>query len=455
MKKLFGTDGIRGKANAYPITPEIALKTGMALACYYKRKYHGKKLTAVLGHDTRVSSFMLQKAIVSGFFSLGVDVYIVGIMPTPEVAFLTKDLNADFGVMITASHNPPCDNGIKIFNSDGYKLSDDVEMKIEELIFENDFTSEMVPGDQVGRIVSNEKNTDNRRYMQFAKKVIKNIPLSDYKIVLDCANGAASKIGPELFMNLGVDLIAVGTETDGKNINVNCGATYPEKISKLVKEFRADLGISFDGDADRVIFCDSDGNIVNGDRIIAICALDYKKRNLLKGNAVVVTAMTNLGFHEAMKKFGIQVIVSEIGDRYVIEEMRKNDCNIGGEQSGHIIFLDHGTTGDGIITALHILEIMEKENKSLKELADCMNEFPQELKNYTVKEKIPLEQCPVISKEIENCMSALGSEGRILIRYSGTESKIRVLIEAKHESDVKYWSDRIGQAIREELAPWK
>jgi phosphoglucosamine mutase len=449
MKKLFGTDGIRGKANVYPITPDLALKVGKALALFFRNGCSDKKLKVVIAHDTRVSAVMLQNAIVSGLLSLGADVYIVGIMPTPELAFFTKNTDTDFGIMITASHNPPCDNGIKIFNSEGFKLSDEQEEIIENYIFENNFESAMVAGDKVGVVLQNNFYID--RYNKFASQTIKNYTLAGKKIVIDCANGAASIIAPELFKKLGAELITTATEVDGYNINVNCGATYPENISNIVIENKADLGIAFDGDADRVIFCDSNGKIINGDRIIAICALDYKKRNILKGDAVVVTAMSNLGFHKAMNNAGIDVIVADIGDRYVIEEMVKNNCVIGGEQSGHIVFLDHGTTGDGIITALHILAVMQIEGKTLAELSNCMEEFPQELCNFTVKEKIPLEQCHKINEQIKKCESALGQNGRIMVRYSGTEPKIRVLIEAQLQSDVDYWMREMSNSINEEL----
>ena len=446
MKKLFGTDGIRGTANKYPITSEVALKLGKAIASVFSGS-NSKKV--ILGCDTRFSVYMLESALTSGLVSMGMDVVSIGAIPTPAVAYLTKSMQAICGIMITASHNPAEDNGIKIFNSEGFKLDDDLEAKIENLILGEDINSEHISINLLGKRI--ELNDAPNRYIEFAKNSINNYNLNGLKIVLDCANGSAYKIAPEIFRELGAEVISIATNPDGFNINDKCGATATEAMSKMVQEHNANVGIALDGDADRVIFCDSDGNIVNGDKIIALVALDYKELNRLSNNTVVVTSMTNLGLHKAMANAGINVIVSDVGDRYVIEQMKKNKCNVGGEQSGHIIFMDYVTTGDGIITALHVLVTMLRKNKTITELASCMEEFPQLLTNMPVKEKIPLENCEKIKKSIKESEEILGENGRVIIRYSGTEKKIRLLVESIDANLVDEITENISNAVKEDL----
>lgn len=446
MKKLFGTDGIRGTANEYPITPEIALKLGKALA-YVFRQSDSKKV--ILGRDTRFSGYMLESALTSGLISMGMDVIAIGAIPTPAVAHLTESMRATCGIMITASHNPAEDNGIKIFGSDGFKLDDNLESEIENLILGEELSSAHIKTNLLGKYI--KLNNAPGRYIEFAKNSINNQYLGGLKIVLDCANGSAYNIAPEIFRELGAEVITIGTSPNGFNINDNCGATSTEQIAEMVQHHKADLGIALDGDADRVIFCDSKGEIVNGDKIIALVALDYKELNKLSNNTVVVTSMTNLGLHQAMANAGIKVIISDVGDRYVIEQMKKFNCNLGGEQSGHIVFMDYVTTGDGIITALHILLTMLRKKQTIRELASCMQEFPQVLTNITVKEKIPLDKCIKLKKSIQESKELLGETGRVIIRYSGTENKIRILVESRDAKLVDQITQKISNTVKEEL----
>ena len=359
-------------------------------------------------------------------------------------------MGADCGIMITASHNPSDDNGIKIFSADGFKLPDDVESRIEHYILESERGNELQGSRRIGKAY---RIDDARgRYIEFAKSSIKNHSLKGIKAVLDCANGAAYSIAPLIFRELGVEVITTAVEPDGFNINAGCGATHPENMSKLVKEYGADVGISLDGDADRVIFCDADGNVVNGDRIIGLCALDYKAHGRLSNNAIAVTSMSNLGLLAAMKTAGIHVEVTAVGDRYVIEKMREMNLSLGGEQSGHLIFLDYVTTGDGIISALHVLNLMKGKDKPLKELAAFMEEYPQKLVSMPVRERVPIEQLKLLSSVIADADRALQASGRVVVRYSGTENKIRLLVEAKDAADVELWLGKLTEAVKKELA---
>jgi len=448
MGKLFGTDGIRGKANEYPITPEVAVRLGKAIARVFGAKGHGSA-KAVLGKDTRLSGYMIETALTSGLVSMGMDVLEIGPLPTPAVAHLAKSMNADCGIMITASHNPSDDNGIKIFDANGFKLPDSIEEEIEKEVLGGDIDSTHIGTALLGKAYRLDDAAG--RYIEFAKASINNHSLKGLKIVLDCANGAAYKIAPPIFRELGADVVTIGVEPDGYNINRDCGATRTEKMAELVLETGADAGIALDGDADRVIFRDAAGAEVNGDKIIAMCALDYKKSGRLKGDSVAVTTMTNLGFRKAMEGAGIGVAVTDVGDRYVIEAMRAKGLNIGGEQSGHVIFMDYVTTGDGIITALHVLKLMRDENKKLAELADVMKVFPQKLTNIQVARKIPLEETTVIRHAIRQAEQALGANGRVVARYSGTENKFRILVEASDSGAVERWSVEIAEAVEKEL----
>ena len=447
-RELFGTDGIRGQANCYPITPEIALQVGKAIARVSVERGNGAK-RALIGKDTRLSGYMLETALTSGLVSMGMDVFLVGPIPTPSVAHLTRSMNATVGIMLTASHNPFDDNGIKIFDGAGFKLSDEIEERIEQYVLSGNQAADHIRSEHLGKAF---RIDDARgRYIEYAKHTIQNQSLAGLKVVLDCANGAAYLIGPWIIKELGAEVIKTGTEPDGLNINAGCGALHPENIAGLVRRNQADIGIAFDGDADRVIFCDSTGRLVDGDRVLAMCALDFKQRGLLAGDHVVVTVMSNLGLHEALKRNGIQVVTTAVGDRHVIERMRADRSNLGGEKSGHIIFMDHATTGDGIIGALQVLRLMKQTGRPLSELAACMEEYPQKLTNLRVREKVPLERLPRTSAVVRESEESLGEAGRVLVRYSGTEPKVRVLVEARDQASVDHWSEAIVDVLRSEV----
>lgn len=451
MSILFGTDGIRGRANTYPITPENALLIGKAVAGYFScrpgMKY--RKPCAIIGKDTRLSGYMLENAVSAGLLSMGMDVLAVGPMPTPAVAHLVNSFAADCGIMITASHNPAGDNGIKIFDRDGFKLSDAVCEELENLIFDEKLSTSHIADARIGKAYRIE---DARgRYIEFAKASINNHSLAGLKVVLDCANGAAYAIAPAIFRELGAEVIVHASQPDGTNINEECGATMPEKMCQLVEKYQADLGIALDGDADRVIFSDAEGKVVDGDRIIGMLALEQARRNALPGNRIVVTSMSNLALHQAMEKAGIKVITTDVGDHLVIEAMRKHRCSIGGEQSGHVIFMDHVTTGDGIITALHIMKLMQEKQKTLAALADFMTPFPQKTVNLQVSAKPPLADLTALNRELEMFQKENGSAGRTVIRYSGTENKLRILVETEDISRLEKWSSRLSAAARCDL----
>ncbi|HPO37269.1 MAG TPA: phosphoglucosamine mutase [Kiritimatiellia bacterium] len=448
MQKLFGTDGIRGQANRFPVHAELALKLGKALGKQLRAQGYGSA-RAVIGKDTRLSGYMLETAITSGLVSAGCDVFLVGPVPTPAVAHLTRSLAADVGIMLTASHNPYDDNGIKIFSPLGYKLEDEAEEALTRLILENDLNTDDIRSDQLGKAY---RLDDARgRYIEFAKSTIDNAKLSGYKVVMDCANGAAYDIGPWIFRELGAAITKTGVAPDGLNINTECGAMHPERMAQLVKEQGADIGIALDGDADRVIFADANGSIVDGDRVLAACAIAFKKRGLLARDTLVVTSMSNLGLHDAMRRHGIAVEVTDVGDRYVIDAMRKGGYSLGGEKSGHLIFHNHATTGDGIISALQVMRVMKQEGKTLAELADCMTEYPQRLVSLKVKEKRPVHEVPVLAAAIRACEAELKEAGRVIVRYSGTEPKIRLLVEASESALVEHWIERLTQAVAEGL----
>jgi phosphoglucosamine mutase len=448
MRKLFGTDGIRGQANRHPVNAELALRLGKALGKRLHAHGYGSA-RAVIGKDTRLSGYMLETAITSGLVSSGCDVFLVGPVPTPAVAHLTRSLAADVGLMLTASHNPFDDNGIKIFSPLGYKLEDEEEAELTHLILDTDLSTDDIRSDQLGKAY---RLDDARgRYIEFAKSTVNNEKLSGFKVVLDCANGAAYDMGPWIFRELGATVIKTGVSPDGLNINANCGAMHPEVVAKLVKESGADLGIALDGDADRVIFADAHGAIVDGDRVLAACAIAFKKRGLLANNTLVVTSMSNLGLLEAMRQHDIAVEVTDVGDRYVIDAMRKGGHALGGEKSGHLIFHNHATTGDGIISALQVMRVMKEEGKTLAQLADCMAEYPQKLVSLKVKEKRPVQDVPALVSAIRACEEELKESGRVIVRYSGTEHKIRLLVEAREAALVKKWIDTLTQAVHEGL----
>ncbi len=447
MRKLFGTDGIRGKANHFPITPELVLRLGKAIALHFEKNGNAPKI--VIGKDTRVSGYMIETALTSGLVSMGGTVLLVGPVPTPAISFLVREEKADAGIVISASHNPAEDNGIKIFDTKGMKLSDADEQEIERTVFSEDPSHSFHEGRKIGKAFRVE---DARtRYTEFVKSTIGGRSLKGLKVVVDCANGAGYKIAPDAFFALGAEVIAINNKPDGLNINQGGGATDLAALSQKVIEVSADVGIALDGDADRVIITDSKGEEINGDKIMACLALDLKEKGRLAKDVVVATIMSNAGFESYMNKKGIKVIRAKVGDRYVIEEMKKSGFNFGGEQSGHIIYGDHSTTGDGIITALQFLSLMKEKGVSAAGLGNNFELYPQVLLNVKVKEKKPLDCMPSVVDEIKAAESILFGKGRVLVRYSGTENIARIMVEGKDEAEIKKIADSIAQKLREEL----
>lgn len=446
--KLFGTDGIRGRVNEHPITAEVFLRSGKAVATVLQGSGAGRKRVLV-GRDTRISGHMLESAVTSGLVSMGMDVLLTGALPTPAVAHLTKSMGAAAGIMITASHNPFEDNGLKIFGPDGYKLNDDLEAIVERHILGEEPEPAPVPAGRIGRAV---RIDDARgRYIEFVKHSAGDVPLHGLKVVVDCGHGAAHAIAPIIFEELGAEVIATGTAPDGININQGVGALHPEHAGGLVRRFHADLGVSFDGDADRVIFTDADGQVVSGDKILGLCAIGLKERGRLRNDTLVATIMSNLGLREAMKRHGIAFEATKVGDRNVIERMRRHGHNFGGENSGHLIFADHSTTGDGILSALQVLRLMRAKNQPLASLAAVFEEYPSQLLNLPVKAKPPLDSLPALQQLMADATAAFGEDGRHLIRYSGTENKIRILVEHRDAATCGRWVERFANVIRDEI----
>ncbi|MBW2092311.1 MAG: phosphoglucosamine mutase, partial [Deltaproteobacteria bacterium] len=418
-RKLFGTDGVRGVANEYPMTAETAMQIGRG-AAYILKKDSQKRPKIVIGKDTRLSGYMIENAMASGICSMGAEVILAGILPTPGIAFLARNNEADAGIVISASHNQFQDNGIKIFSHDGFKLPDEVEAKIENLIFSNELDYLRPKGAEIGRV--KRLNDAAERYIQFLKNTFpEGMALSGLRLVVDAANGAAYKCAPAVFEELGAEVFLIGAEPNGENINRGCGSLHPEAAADMVLEKQADLGLALDGDADRVIFVDHQGQIVDGDHIMAICARDLNHRGLLARKTVVATVMSNLGLKIALNDLGLDLIQTDVGDRYVVERMRQGGYNFGGEQSGHLIFLNHNTTGDGILSALQVLAVMKREEKSLAELAGIMESLPQILVNVRVSKRVDLMDIPKIKHQCRLVQDAMGDEGRLLVRYSGTE----------------------------------
>ena len=450
-RRLFGTDGIRGLANHDPMTPEISLKLGKSLAYILKQnKKSSYKPTIVIGKDTRLSGYIFEQALSSGIASMGADVLLVGPLPTPAIAFITVSMRADAGIVISASHNPYEDNGIKIFDRDGYKLPDEKEIEIEELIWGGDERLLKSSPEEIGKAFRIDDAPG--RYVVFAKNSFpNNMTLEGIKLVLDCANGAAYKVAPIIFRELGAEVITIGVNPDGKNINTNCGSLNPELLKEKVLETEADVGIALDGDADRVIFCDEKGELVDGDKIIAICASEMIDKGTLKGRSVVTTLMSNMALERYIKDQGLEFIRTQVGDRYVVEEMRARGANLGGEQSGHIIFLDHTTTGDGTLAALQILGIMKEKEKTLSELAEIIKLYPQVLLNVKVNNKKDMSEIPELGKQIKNSEEKLNGKGRINIRYSGTEPISRVMVEGENDALINEIAQELADTIQKEL----
>lgn len=446
-ERLFGTDGIRGIANLHPMTPEITLRLGKALVSVLKHvKSDERRLKVVIGKDTRLSGYIFEQAISAGIASMGADVLLVGPLPTPAVAFLTTNMRADAGVVISASHNPFEDNGIKLFDKFGFKLPDEKELEIEELIWSDRIDDLRVRGTEIGK--SFRVDDAPGRYVVFVKNTFpKNVTLDGIKIVLDCANGASYRVSPLVFQELGAELATVGVSPDGRNINTNCGSLNPELLKQRVLEIGANIGIALDGDADRVVFCDETGNVVDGDKIIAVLADEMISTKSLSKNTVVATIMSNMALEIFLKSRGCHLVRTQVGDRYVVEEMRRRGCDFGGEKSGHLIFLNHGTTGDGTLAALQILSIMKSKGRNLSELTKIIDLFPQLLLNVRVKEKKPFRDIPTVTKLVSSKEKEFNGKIKINLRYSGTEPLARIMVEGEDDLIVKETAEEIANEI--------
>lgn len=451
-RRLFGTDGIRGVANVHPMTSEMAIQVGRAAAFLFRQtggtgnRHH----RILIGKDTRLSGYMLENALSSGLVSMGVDALLVGPMPTPGIAFLTHSMRADAGIVISASHNLFQDNGIKFFSRDGFKLADDLELRMEELIFSDGLDAHRPTALDLGKAYKIE---DSRgRYIVFCKNTFPNsLTLEGLTIALDCANGAAFRVAPAVLEELGAEVIPLGVEPDGENINRDCGSLHPEVVAEAVRKRGADLGIALDGDADRAIFVDEKGALVDGDAIMAICGIDLLAQGALGKGTVVTTVMSNLGLERAIREAGGEIVRTKVGDRYVVEEMVRGGYNFGGEQSGHLIFLDHNTTGDGMISALQLLAIMQRKQKPLSELARIITRVPQILVNVRVRERRDLREIPEIDKAIRMIESDLGEEGRLLVRYSGTEPLVRIMLEGADARRIREIAEGLAETVTARL----
>ena len=449
MRRLFGTDGVRGVANVAPVTCEIALRLGRALVQVCKRD-SAERCTVVIGKDTRVSGDMLEGALAAGICSAGGDVVLAGVLPTPAIAYLTRCTHADAGAVLSASHNPFEDNGIKLFAHTGFKLPDAVEDEIEQLVRQDETEQRRPTGAAVGRVRSLEDAAE--RYEAFLCST--NPPgarFSGLKIVIDCAHGAAHRVGPKLFGQLGAEVIPLGVSPDGQNINEGCGALHPQQLRETVLGERAHVGIALDGDADRALFVDERGELVDGDEVLALVAADMLARGTLRQATVVATVMSNIGLELALRDRGARLVRVQVGDRYVVEEMRRHGYNLGGEQSGHTLFLDHSTTGDGLLAGLNVLRLMVEQQRPLSDLKRTMAKFPQVLLNVRVKSREGLDAIPAVREVIDRVTSQLNPRGRVLVRYSGTEPLVRVMVEGEHPDEVQAYANEVAEVIRRHL----
>lgn len=450
-KRLFGTDGIRGKAGSFPMTPDVVLKVGQALGrLLTKGKSKTETTKVVIGKDTRLSGYMVEQALASGLNSVGVHVQLIGPLPTPGIGYLARNMRADAGIIISASHNAYYDNGIKIFRSDGFKISDETEQEIERLVLETDLNEILLEEEKIGRTKRIEDAAG--RYIVYAKNAFPlDLSLEGVRIVLDCANGAAYKVAPMIFEELGAEVMVLSNKPDGFNINRESGALHPEALAEAVKTYRADIGIALDGDADRIIMVDEEGKVVNGDSILAIAAIHFKETGVLTNDKVIATSMSNLALDELLATKGIEVIRVGVGDKNVVKAMRELDVNVGGEQSGHIIFLDHATTGDGVVASLKVLEVMQSKKVKLSSLSKMLVPYPQKHLNLRVKRRTPLEEIKGYKELYSELLKKIGA-GRILIRYSGTEPLIRVLVEGKNSKLNTEVAEEMGAFLKKELS---
>ena len=452
MGELFGTDGIRGHANHYPITAEMALRVGKAAAVYFGRQHKQGRPSVVIGKDTRLSGDMIESALVSGLCSLGADVFLAGILPTPGVAYLASLLQADAGIVVSASHNPYYDNGIKFFNGQGYKLSDDIENEIEQLVLGPDLKPTDLADNGIGRAQAH--NEAQNAYRDF---LIQKVPgdvrtrLNKLKIAIDCANGATSVVAPELFKKLGINVMEIATSPDGININAACGSQHPEELAQIVLNNGCDVGFAFDGDGDRLIAVDEQGTILSGDQLIAIFARDLQEQNTLSNQTVVTTVMSNMGLGKALAEMQVQHLKSAVGDRYVMEQMVMSEAVLGGEDSGHIIFLNMHSTGDGLLAALQVMRILAARQTKMSDLARVMTIFPQTLLNVDVNVKPPITEITGLTDAMATVEAKLGDQGRVLIRYSGTQPMCRVMVEAATEEDADTYCQQLSDIIRQEI----
>jgi phosphoglucosamine mutase len=456
-QKIFGTDGVRGTANVEPVTAETALKLGRAAAHVFKnlerrpRQGNRGKHKIVIGKDTRLSGYLLENAISSGILSMGVDVLFIGPLPTPGVAYVTRSLRADAGIVITASHNPYADNGIKFFRADGYKLDDRIEAEIENLVFSGKIENIRPTADEIGKAVRIDDALG--RYIEFAKASFpRGMTLEGLRVAVDCAHGAAYKSTPCVLRELGAEVIIYGHQPDGMNINQDCGSMHPENLCRKVVQHKAHVGIAHDGDADRVLLCDETGALIDGDDIMAIAALDMLAQKTLAENTLVTTVMSNAGLEAAVKTAGGKVVRTAVGDRNVIDEMLKHGFNFGGEQSGHLIFRDYSSTGDGLVAALQVLQIMRSKQTPLSKLAKCWRRFPQLVTNVKVREKKPFELLDGLTRLVGQAETELkGQGGRVFLRYSGTEPKARLLLEGRDAKALEKWSQKICGVIQKQI----
>lgn len=452
-KRLFGTDGIRGKTNQEPITPNIVMRVGQAIGHILRQRPLGKAKfkKVVIGKDTRLSGYMIEQALSSGLNSMGVHVHLVGPLPTPGIGFLTRNMRADAGIVISASHNPFDDNGIKIFGADGFKIPDSMEEEIERLVLEDDMDKFLAAPEDIGRTKRIDDSTG--RYVVYVKNVFPlEMTLDGLRIVLDCANGASYKVAPAVFEELGAEVFVIGDDPNGININDKVGALFPSRISEAVRTYRADVGISLDGDGDRVFMVDEKGALIDGDHILAVCAIHMKEQGILPHNTIVTTQMSNFGLEKLMSSHGIKVIKTGVGDKLVVEEMRRGGYGVGGEQSGHIIFLDHSTTGDGLIAALKVLSVMRQKQVPMSVLRSIMKVVPQVLINCRVKKKCELESISGYNELINEISRELNGEGRIFVRFSGTEPVIRILVEGPDRVQITTFAERIAGFVQENLS---
>jgi len=448
MRKLFGTDGVRGVANLEPMTSETAMKLGRAAAYLFKRRSGRHQI--VIGKDTRLSGYMLESALTSGICSMGVDVLLVGPMPTPAIAFLTRSLRADAGVVISASHNPYQDNGIKFFSNNGFKLPDELEARMEALITSGEIEHHRPTADEVGKAY--RIDDAEGRYIEFVKRSVpRDLDLQGLRVVVDCAHGAAYQVSPKVLQELGATVFIIGNQPNGTNINAGCGAVHPEALQQAVKEHQAHIGIAHDGDADRVVFVCEEGKVIDGDQVMAMIALDLHQRQQLKRQTVVGTVMSNFGLELALSKAGITLVRTAVGDRYLLERMLADGYNFGGEQSGHLIFLDHNTTGDGLISALQVLALMKRTGQSLARLAACMTAVPQVLLNVKVARKPDLDSLPDLKQAIREGESRLNGTGRVLVRYSGTEPLLRIMVEGESKAVIQAVADTLAASVKQHL----